>query len=376
MRCKRCSKEFSDDYKFCPYCGTSATIRRRQTKRPNGSGTVFYNKRYKAKPWFVKAPATKTIDGKYENRIIGRYATKLEAIKALSEYIVNPYNVKKSSLTVESIYNDWKKTKFKNIGIKQKQAYELSFKKLTPIYNTVFKELRTADMQAIIDKLSPKYSLSALQKIKVLLGQLYQYAMQNDIVNKNYAEFIVLPKEIKKVKPCFTSDEVKRIKTAAANGVKNSDLILIMCYTGHRIGEFLSLTKADTFTDGDMMFLRGGNKTEAGMNKVVPVSPIIRPYVEKWLAKGGETIFCKDNGKPFNIKHFRESVYYPTLEALNLPKLTPHATRRTFSTRLAAAGVREEEVAKMMGHTDYGMDINAYINPENKTLFEAIKKLS
>lgn len=57
-------------------------------------------------------------------------------------------------------------------------------------------------------------SNSTLSKTKVLLTQLFDYAMQNDIVNKNYAKFIVLPKQVKNPKDCFTDLELKKIEQA------------------------------------------------------------------------------------------------------------------------------------------------------------------
>lgn len=375
MQCKKCRKEFDDTFKFCPHCGAAAMVKRRAIKRVNGTGTVYKRTDVKSNPWVAVTPAKKDLFGEQKRQIIGHYPTAQAARDALEDFRRNPTT--KLNITVEQVYKEWSRIKFRTVGAKQVEAYTISFKKLSDLYDVKFRELRTAQMQSIIDDLSVDYSLSALQKIKVLLGQLYQYAMQNDIVNKNYAEFIVLPKEVKSVKPCFTAAEVDKLKRAAENDtVEYADMVLIMCYTGHRIGEFLTLKKSDVIYDGDMIFLRGGNKTAAGRNKVVPVSPIIKQYVERYINRNGKTLFCDNSGNAFTVGNFRNRYYYRVLEKLNLPKLSPHATRRTFSTRLAAAGVREEEVAKMMGHTDYGMDIEAYINPENKTLFEAIKKLS
>lgn len=373
MRCKKCNKIFDDEFKFCPYCGASSAVKRRSIKRVNGTGTVYKRSDLKTNPWVAVTPANRDLFGEQKRQIIGHYPTAQAARDALEDFRRNPTT--KLNITVEELYKEWSLIRYRDMTKSTKESYSGAWIKLKDIYDIKFKELRTAQMQNIINQLVEKYSISALQKVKLLLGQLYQYAMQNDIVSKNYAEFIVLPKASKTVKDCFTDLDIQKLKSAA-DSVKYADLILIMCYTGHRISEFLSLTRFDVITDDDMMFLRGGNKTAAGKNKVVPVSPVIKKYVDKWLDKNGETIFCRDDGKPYSTKYFREKCYYPALEAVRLPKLSPHATRRTFSTRLAAAGVREDEIIKMMGHTDYNIDIDAYINPEQKTLYEAIKKLS
>lgn len=374
MQCKKCRKEFDDTFKFCPHCGAAATVKRRAIKRVNGTGTVYKRSDIKTNPWIAVTPAKRDLFGEQKRQIIGHYPTAQAARDALEDFRRNPTT--KLNITVEQVYKEWSMIRYKGMTKSTRESYSGAWIKLNDIYNIKFKDLRTAQMQSVINKLTEKYSISALQKVKLLLGQLYQYAMQNDIVNKNYAEFIVLPKSTTAVKDCFTDIDIEKIKQAAQAGIKYADLILIMCYTGHRINEFLSLTNFNVISDNGMMFFVGGNKTAAGKNKVVPISPIIQKYVQKWIDKNGEVIFCNENGKRWKTQTFREVVYYPTIEKIGLPRLTPHATRRTFSTRLAAAGVRQDEIIKMIGHTDYDVDIKNYINPENKTLFEAIKKMS
>ena len=65
--------------------------------------------------------------------------------------------------------------------------------------------------------------------------------MQNDICNKNYAQFIKLEKREKKEKETFTKEEIKIL--FENDGVENVDTILILLYTGMRINEMLPLTK-------------------------------------------------------------------------------------------------------------------------------------
>lgn len=62
---------------------------------------------------------------------------------------------------------------------------------------------------------------------------------------------------------------------------------------------------------------------------------------------------------------------------MSLPDdLTPHSCRRTFSTRMSAAGARQEDIITLMGHTNFDVDINHYINQEADTLYKAILKMA
>ena len=88
------------------------------------------------------------------------------------------------------------------------------------MYNETFRDLWTGQYQAVIDYYSAPFpaakddgspkldstghlvmskplSFSSLSKMKALLTQMYDYAMQNDIIHKNYATFLTLPKQEK-----------------------------------------------------------------------------------------------------------------------------------------------------------------------------------
>lgn len=204
---------------------------------------------------------------------------------------------------------------------------------------------------------------------------LYDYAMQNDIIHKNYAEFIVLPAKEGGAKERFTDLEMKKIEDAVGS-IPFADCVLILCYTGFRINEFLSLVPLSyRHIDGTPVLI-GGSKTKAGKDRVVPVHHKIQNLVDHWISKKGKTIICKEDGSPYNVKYFREKCFMPALEAIGVRPLTPHACRRTFSTRLSAANARKEDMIALMGHTDFEVDIDSYINQEAKTLKAAIEKLS
>ena len=127
--------------------------------------------------------------------------------------------------------------------------------------------------------------------------------------------------------------------------------------------------------DSENRTLRGGEKTEAGKNRVVPVSDKIMPYLQKWLDKGGPTIVCHEyNGKlvPVTARYFREKWYYPTLEALDLPRLTPHATRHTFASMLHRNGADKWDIQRLMGHSSEIVTNKVYTHVDIEQLQKAV----
>ena len=348
---------------------------RKAAKRENGTGSVYKRKDLKRRPWVAAAPAELMRDdtaGKVltQQMIIGRFATAQEAKDALDEYRRNPTT--KYNITLDELHSEWQEIAYRSISKQTKDNYDACWQKLSPLYTSRFRDLRTAQLQAVIDTYG-SMSHSTLSKIKALLTQLYDYAMQNDIVTRNYAKFLVLPKQTKTKKDCFSDLELERIRQAAGT-IPFADVILMMCYTGFRISEFLELTPFSY--DPALNALRGGKKTDAGRDRVVPVHHAIKPYLAAWMAKGGKTIICTDTGESYTTDMFRRRCYYPALEAIGIRRLSPHATRHTFATRLAAAGARTEDIQALAGHEDYEVTANTYIHQDIRTLQTAIEKLS
>lgn len=405
---KRCNKELQDDFNFCPYCGKSQTaIKPKNRRRTKGTGSIYYRKDNKSKPY----AAASSVTGKQV--YLGAFATKREAENALKDYEYNPVNG--FNMTLEQLHDKWVKTKaYKKLGDSVKSNYASAYIKLKPLCKRKFRDLRTSDYQFIIDyydnphhevgaegklkyllpngkgtykvtdtpKICQGLGYSALHKVKCLLTTLYTFAMKEDIVNKNYAAFIELPEQEETTATRFTEVQLELIKQNVGK-VPYMDYIYIMCYVNFRVSEFLELTP-DKYkvTDSGIHYFVGGKKTDAGKDRIVPIHPKIQQLVQNCINNNGETIFCRTHegsefGKAMNKDYFLKYAFRPAMQALGLgDKFTPHSCRRTFSTRMSAAGAREEDIIALMGHTDYKVDIDHYIIQEVDTLYNAIKLLA
>lgn len=391
-KCKKCKKELSDDWVYCPWCGKKQSYSPRKTvKRENHTGSVYKRSDLKNRPWVAATPAKQG----EKSQIIGHYESAQAAKDVLDEYRKNPTT--KINITLKQLYDEWFPMAIKDKSKQTEYSYTAACDKLRPLWKEKFKDLRTAQFQHIIDDLQTEHpkldrlgnqinkngvpqtisplSLPSLHNIKVLLKMLYKYAMQNDIVNKNYSEYIVLPKKQHQVKDCFSDIELKKIENSIGK-VPFADCIYFMCYTGLRITEFLMLSKFSVHERNGVCALYGGIKTDAGKNKVIPIHHKIKPILDEWMAKGGQTIFCRPNGMPYYAKLFREKCFYPALKQIGIArKLTPHATRRTFATMMSGANVREEDFIAMMGHADFSVDIESYIFQSAEKLQKSIEKI-
>jgi len=343
--------------------------KRKKRRNPNGFGSVYEQKDgRRRKPWVARITTGWTEDGKQIRQVVGYFETSEEALKALVLYRENPTQLK-PSITLGELYDKWSKSKFTKISNSTIDNYKAAWKYLSKLENIEVKDLRKAHFQDIIDK-NEDMSKSTLQKIKVLAVMLCNYAMENGIVDINYASFVELPKKEKKKKEIFTPEEIK-ILEENADKVKWVDTILILIYSGMRITEMLTLKRENV--DLKKEIFTGGIKTDAGKDRIIPIHPKIYRYVEKWYNKNNEYLIFRDDGREFTANYYRRYIYYPTLEKIGIRKLNPHSCRHTWASLLADAKVDPKLIQQIMGHSDYAFTANEYTHPDIEQLKNAVK---
>jgi len=202
-------------------------------RNPNGYGTAYKLKGRRRKPWVARVTIGWTPEGRQKRQIIGCFETKQEALDALAMHRVSPVPPK-ANITLEELYKEWSADKFEYLSKSTIDNYKAAWKYLSKYAGVKVKELRTAQLQKIITECyKNKMSRSSLEKTKALATSLFSYAVMNDIVNKNYAQFVELPEYERKEKEVFTDLEIEKIRKNA-DKIEWLDTVLIMIYTGMR----------------------------------------------------------------------------------------------------------------------------------------------
>ncbi|MBQ9599823.1 MAG: site-specific integrase [Clostridia bacterium] len=339
---------------------------------PNGAGTVRKLSDNRSRPFQALAPAKRDPKtGKYSKReIIGYFETELEARVALTLFRKCPPTIDLNT-TFSEAFEQWKAQGYRNISRSTIDVYNAAYAKFKPIYNFKIQDIKTPQLQFCVDAQVDKgLSHSSLQKMKVLAGLVENYAVQMDLIPKNYAEFIVLPKAEQEEKTIFTDFDLKKIAESAEDGNVMARHILIMCYTGWRIQEYLNLTIFDY--DRAERTLKGGLKTEAGKNRVVPVPEKVRPYVEQFYSESDK--LCNIPKRRFRTE-FDELLVSLEIQKTGKNKITPHSTRHTYNSMLAKNGVNVETRMKLMGQVSEDVNRKVYTHTELNELKKAVKGL-
>ena len=334
-------------------------------RRANGTGSCYKLKGKRRKPWIVQVSEVDD-DENQIRKTLGYFTTKTEGeeyLSALKLGLIQPRN----NITLEEVYNEWRKTKEGKVSSIAMSGYKTAFMHMKKYHKEIFPDLRTAHLQESIDKLhKAKMSKASMHNVKNMLTLIYKYAMMNDIVQKNYAQFIQLPKTSKKEKKRFSDIEIQKLEKLSADN-EIAQIMLVLIYTGFRISELMELTAFNI--DLGKMIITGGGKTDAGTDRIVPVHNKILPIIKQWIKREGY-IAAIDNYPTFRNQwnEFRKSNGFDE-------DLTIHCTRHTFASLLASKGIDTIYIQKMMGHSNYNMTANVYTHLDTSKLLTEINKI-
>lgn len=338
---------------------------------PNGYGSVHQLKdKPRRNPW--RARITKgwnESNGKQQFETLGYYPTRKDALKALADYHENPYSIEQT-ITFAEMYEKWSKEKFDTISHSNELAYKASYAVCTSLYQMQFVQIRKSHLQAVVDNCGKNYP--TLRKLKVLFNQLYKFAMENDICDKDYSQFVDIAKHKERTeekhKP-FTDAEIKRLwKETERNEYIST--ILMLLYSGVRVSELLDLKKENVHL-AERYFDVVESKTDAGIRKV-PIADRTMPFFEVWMENGSNYLIANKKGGKFVYSTYMRYYWEPLMQELNFDHL-PHDTRHTTISLLAKAEVNPTIIKRIVGHSG-AMDLTekVYTHFEIQQLIDAI----
>ena len=318
-------------------------------------------------------------------KCIGYYETRPDAMIALAEYNKNPFDIDKKNITFEQVYDLLYEKTIKDMRIAAKTVYTTAFKKCESVKKMRMREIKLVHLQDIVDRYSAK-SRSTQGNIIVLFHAIYTLCMENDICEKDYSQFVkITSKTEKREKKPFSKKEIQTVweniewiqttpKENNLTGAPMMDSILVMLYTGMRIGELLEMKPEDVHIDERWIDLRG-TKTKAA-KRIVPIHKEIIPLLKKRLLEcTGEYVFCGNNGKKLTYAQYRSAFYGLFMKHFKIDR-TPHECRHTFASIAVASGMNKLLLKKIIGHTSSDITDDVYTHAYIEDLIAEIDKYS
>lgn len=307
--------------------------------------------------------------------VIGYAATKAEAMQMLAEYNQNPFDVKAAKATFQDVYDQWSKVKYPTISKSNVHGYEASYRVCGTLYNKVFKEIRLVDLQFVVDTCGKNYP--TLKKLKILFNQLYEFAMKNDICNKDYSEYVDILRykdknPDKRDHNKFEKAEIDRLWQITDQPYYQ--IVLMLIYNGCRISEFLDLKKENINLE-EQYFDVVSSKTENGIRRV-PIADKVLPYYKAWYESSDcEYLIHTPDHKHFEYRNYYDSYWTPLMESLGFEH-KPHDTRHTCISMLAEAHVDQTMIKKIVGHSGaMTLTERVYTHLDIEALVEAVNKI-
>ncbi|MCM1306802.1 MAG: site-specific integrase [Firmicutes bacterium] len=206
------------------------------------------------------------------------------------------------------------------------------------------------------------------QSILAQMKQMYDKAVQLNIIDYNPLLSIELPKHKKKAGNALTRAEENEFIKECSKSVY-CDFFMVCLKAGLRRGEALALTPADIDFDKKRISVSKSYnnkkihfpKTDAGL-RIVPLFDDLLAYITKY----------KDAPKNKRIFPYDETTVHEGFTRVCNRCLfetdrhfTIHSLRHTFITRCAEKRIDLKTVAKWVGHSDINMTMQIYTHVNN-----------
>lgn len=251
-------------------------------------------------------------------------------------------------------------------------SYANSFKHLSCLQYEPFQNLKYMDYQRVIDGMRKSgLSYSSCKKVRSLISLLEKYANKIELSNKSYAPLLSIGKNkaIRPHKP-FSRQKINRLwKNIDA---ANVDTVLILLYTGMRVGELLHLHKSDV--NIRQRFIRiTKSKTVSGI-RIIPIHPRILPLIIGRMDSPGATLLSDTNGEPYDYSRYC-IIWRAVMQLINAAGHTTHDCRHTVATLLDNAGANETAKRRILGHAGGDVTERVYTHKNIRQLRKCIELL-
>lgn len=359
MQCRKCHAQIPDASKFCNLCGVKQDVAQNPKSRGNGQGTVYQlpNKSWKAVytvGYFMDA------EGKKHRKIRTKagFKTKRDAINYLPQ--LRQEREAKNACTLQQLYDRWQPTH--RAGASTMGNYKAAFNYFRPLWSLQVAVIDIDDLQDCVDD-CPRGKRTR-ENMKALCGLLYKYAIPRHIADLDLGHYLIVGGGEDGSKPGIPVEDLPKIK-ALIGAVPYAEYVYAQCYLGFRPAELLALDVKDY--DRERRAFIGGAKTDAGRDRVVPVSPKIQPIIDRLVAnKIAGPVFCAKDGSAMSTAAFRDA-FYTVLDAAGIENpiverdgvkyhtYTPHSCRHTFATLMKQVQAPDKDKLELIGHTSTEM---------------------
>ena len=324
-------------------------------------------------------------------KTMGYFPTRQAAMIALAEYNKSPYDLDVATVTWLDVWNKWGTAAIENAGKSLAPQLRKAHERCAPLYSIKMKDIRKGHMQDILDGISDMSS-TVQTRLKYVMQQNFKWALENDVVQKDYSQFLAInvTKKEETLHFPFTKEEIQGIWEHEAElitmpigrgskpiytNVPSFRAMLVLLYTGMRVMELGELKSADVHLSERYIDLQG-TKTKSA-KRIVPIHKDIIPVVKSLLADGGEYLIVDGQKNALRYDQWKKYVI-AEVNKITSERHTLHDTRHTFISAAERSGLDANSIIlkRIVGHSTSGNTTALYTHKDIADLIEAIDKVA
>lgn len=367
-------------------------------------------------------------DGRYCARFTNRFGKRKEyrnsSLSEVKDWLNKEMyedkmkmNIIDDGITLDEWYSKWMSIyKYNTIRPNTKRHYEQVYSKhISPVLGSLsLTSISQLQIRALIKELYTKgFQFETQNKVRVLLVDMFNKALNDEFVRKNPAKGIKLVRDKEKdVRVLSKEEQVTFFE--CCRGTFYDNLFVAAVTSGLRSGELCAITPNDLDFDKKLIsvdktllyqklegdekkcFHLGPPKTKTSTRQV-PMNKQCELALKKQLmqkriisARGvkevpeefSDLLFTTSFNTPINAEIYNDAIgkivkeINKTRDQLDeFEVFSAHCFRHTFATRCFEAGIQPKTVQKYMGHATLQMTMNLYTHVLEKQQQEEMFKL-
>ena len=301
-----------------------------------------------------------------------------------------------SSLSLDAWFELWyemNEDNFRYNTLKaRKRRYEHDIKPI--IGHMLVTEIKTIHCQNVMLSLKGKFSKSTLSQTRSLMKILFDYALDNEIINSNPVTRkvkVVCGTEERAARVLTVQEQSKLISCLGSYSFKNQYLFVLN--TGLRCGEMIALTwddvdfngrkvsvnKTATVISSDGQIIINPPKTKSSVRDVPLTQEALKILKEQKKRnvidiENSRYVFTGNDGEIVSNQNYSRTLTY-ICKKNGIEPISMHSLRHTFATRCIEAGMKPKTLQTILGHSTLAMTMNKYVHTTEDEKLKELERI-